>query len=48
MHQLGGIGDGEEAFVEQGLALEFPDFLRGGFEPVVSFAELVGKSGAAV
>lgn len=37
-----------EILVEQGLALEFSYFRGSGFEPVVSLAELVGKSGASV
>lgn len=48
MHQFGGIGECQEILVEQGLALEFSYFRGGGFEPIVSLAELVGKSGASV
>ena len=48
MHQSGGIGESQEVLVEQGLALKFSYFLGGGFKPVVSLAEFVGKSGAAV
>ena len=48
MHQFGSIGECQEILVEQGLALEFSYFRGGGFEPIVSLAELVGKSGASV
>lgn len=48
LHQLGGIGEGEEVFVEQGLALEFSDFPGGCLQSFVPLAELVGKRGASV
>ena len=48
LHQSGGIGEGEEVFVEKGLALEFSELPGGRLQPFVPLALFVGERGAAV